>query len=213
MSSLPETTSKKFEPGTTGWTASDLDDPAIEREWFRGRYEIVEGVLTKMPAAYFTGGEALLNLIFQIRQHVAGHGPKGSFAPEVDIVIDEPRVAVADAVFLTAEQRVQQDEASRRAGKVDSRRTRILIPPLLIIESVSPGHELHDRRTKFRWYAEFGVPNYWVLDACQQKLDCFILAGGQYVAEASGGGISELRPTAFPRLTIALREVWGGQSV
>src|SRR5438552_13014544 len=91
--------SKPFEPGTTGWTASDLDDPAIEREWFRGRYEIVEGVLTKMPPAYFTGGESLFKLVFLIRDHFSKHGPAGSFAPEVDIVIDEPRVAVADAAF------------------------------------------------------------------------------------------------------------------
>jgi len=33
-------------PGTTRWTADDLDDPRIEREWFRGHYEIIEGVLT-----------------------------------------------------------------------------------------------------------------------------------------------------------------------
>lgn len=51
MSSAPTSSAgskadKPFEPGTTGWTAADLDDPRIEREWFRGRYEIVEGVLT-----------------------------------------------------------------------------------------------------------------------------------------------------------------------
>lgn len=49
------TSSRPFEPGTTGWTVHDLDDPEIERQWFEGRYEIVEGVLTKMPPAYFTG--------------------------------------------------------------------------------------------------------------------------------------------------------------
>jgi hypothetical protein len=102
------TSPKPFEPGTTGWTASDLDHPAIEREWFRGRYEIVEGVLTKMPPAYFTGGEALFKLMLLVHQHCQTHGPKGSFATEVDIVIDEPRVAVANAVFLTSAQRAEQ---------------------------------------------------------------------------------------------------------
>src|SRR2546421_10426450 len=102
--------SKPFEPGTTGWTASDLDDPAIGGEWFRGRYEIVEGVLTKMPPAYFTGGESLFKLMVRVNRHCEAHGPAGSFATEVDIVIDEPRVAVSDAVFLTPEQRTRQDE-------------------------------------------------------------------------------------------------------
>ena len=131
-----------------GWTASDLEDPAIEREWFRGRYEIVEGVLTRMPPAYFVGGEALQNLLFLLHSHFQQHGPKGSFATEVDIVTDEARIAVADAVFLTVAERARQDEASRRAGETDSRRGRILVPPTLIVESTSPGPELHDYRTK-----------------------------------------------------------------
>jgi hypothetical protein len=45
----PALVARPFLPGTTGWTASDLDDPAIERGWIRGSYEIVEGVLTTMP--------------------------------------------------------------------------------------------------------------------------------------------------------------------
>jgi hypothetical protein len=32
---------RPFQPGTTGWTVRDLDDPEIERQWFSGRYEIV----------------------------------------------------------------------------------------------------------------------------------------------------------------------------
>ncbi len=209
MSSPPEVISKKFEVGTTGWTVDDLDDPAIDRAWFRGRYEIVEGVLTKMPAAYFTGGEALLNLIFLVRQHVAKHGPAGSFATEVDIVIDRQRVATADAVFLTPEQRTRQDEARRRAGKPDPRRTRIMIPPLLVIESLSPGHELHDRRTKRQWYAAFGVRHYWMVDAYARSLECLLLDGADYRVDAAGRGEDEVRPPAFPGLVVPLRDVWG----
>ena len=54
---------RRFEPGTTGWSADDLDDPEIERLWFQGAYEIVEGVLTKMPPAYFDGSIAVQRLV------------------------------------------------------------------------------------------------------------------------------------------------------
>ncbi|HZL38562.1 MAG TPA: hypothetical protein VFC78_24855 [Tepidisphaeraceae bacterium] len=57
---LAPTTSRPFIPGTTGWTADDLDDPQIERQWEDGAYEIIEGVLTLMPAAYFAGSNAFL---------------------------------------------------------------------------------------------------------------------------------------------------------
>jgi Uma2 family endonuclease len=140
---------------------------------------------------------------------VAQHGPHGSFSIEVDIVVDETRVAVADAVFLSKQERIRQNDASKRAGKIDATRTRILVPPTLIIESVSPGHESHDRLTKRRWYAEFGVPNYWILDAYQRSLECLILDAGVYKVDQSGSNDAELRPSAFSDLVLRLHDLWG----
>src|SRR5450759_3157408 len=115
-----------FQPGTTGWTASDLDDPRIAGSWFRGRYEIVEGVLTTKPAAYFTGSSALFELMSLVKAHATESGFPGSFAPEVDIVIDEQRVLVADAVFLTPSDKQHQQDAAHLAGRTDPTRTRLL---------------------------------------------------------------------------------------
>jgi len=67
---------------------------------------------------------------------------------------------------------------------------------------------LHDRRTKLRWYAEFGVANYWVLDAFQRKLEWYVLeSGGTYRVDQAGGQNEELRPSAFPGLVIRLSEL------
>ena len=85
MSSLD--TTREFLPGTTGWTADDLDDPQIERLWEAGAYEIVEGVLTLMPPAYFDGSAALFSLMEIISQHVRKHGPQGRFGNEADLVV------------------------------------------------------------------------------------------------------------------------------
>src|SRR5205807_4689890 len=127
----------------------------IERKWFRGRYEIVEGVLTTMPAAYFAVGNAVFNLLFQLKSHLRERQLPGRFATEVDVVVDEARVARSDAVMLTPEDEARQAKAAAEDRRPDPRRTRILVPPMLIIESVSPGHEQHDLRTKRKWYAEF----------------------------------------------------------
>ena len=206
----PATTSRPFEPGTTGWTAQDLDDPRIEGQWLQGRYEIIEGVLTTMPAAYYTGGEAVENLIFLIKTYLKPRGIRGGFAGECDIIIDEHRVVKADAVFLTPEQKVRQRQAAQAAGRRDVRRTRILVPPTLVIESVSPGHEAHDERTKWRWYAEFGVPNYWLLNAFNQTLRCLVLdkGAGTFREDVAGRDNDEVRPSMFPGLVIPLAEVW-----
>src|SRR3954471_4670101 len=112
---LPDTITRRFEPGTTGWTANDLDDPAIEREWFKGSYEIVEGVLTTMPPAYFAGGNALINLVALLKAHSKDRGLRYGFAAEGEIVIDEFRVLRADAVLLTPEDQRRQARAAKAA--------------------------------------------------------------------------------------------------
>ncbi|HEY2588287.1 MAG TPA: Uma2 family endonuclease [Tepidisphaeraceae bacterium] len=202
------TSSRPFEPGTTGWTVADLEDPRIEAHWFNGRYEIVEGVLTKMPAAYFSGSASLNELIYLLKTHLRSRGLPDRFGTEVDVVLGDDRVVVADGVWLSGQDQNRQAEAVRFAGKTDGRRVRILVPPTLIIESVSLGHELHDRRTKKRWYAEFGVPHYWILDPASRSLQCLVLDGASYRLDAEGRDQEEVRPALFEGLTIPLGTLW-----
>ena len=202
--------SRPFEAGTTGWTASDLENPAIEAQWVRGNYEIVEGVLTKMPPAYFVGGNAAFNLMALLKSYSTQRGLNFRLAAEGEIVIDELRVPRCDAVLLSPEDAQKQDRAAAALGKPDAARVRILVPPTLVIESVSPGHEQHDRRTKKTWYAEFGIPNYWIVDAFARTLECLRLEQGQYVVDVQGADDGVLKPSAFPGLVVALRDVWEG---
>ena len=65
-----DTTVREFEPGTTGWTVADLDDPLIEAAWVAGAYEIVEGVLAKMAPAYLDSSRPLGRLILAINQNI-----------------------------------------------------------------------------------------------------------------------------------------------
>lgn len=205
---VTDTSLRPFEVGTTGWTAADLDDPEIEAKWAAGNYEIVEGVLTQMPPAYFTGGWSLNKLVRIVENHLEDKGIDAGFAPEVEIIIDQSRLPRADAALLTAEDEVRHARATRDAGRRSPERTRILVPPTLIIESVSPGHESHDERTKKKWYAEFGVPNYWLLDALKRSLQCLRLEAGSYRLDAAGRDDEQVRPSAFPGLVIPLGRLW-----
>ena len=199
---------RPFVPGTTGWTAEDLDDPAIERQWFEGRYEIVDGVLTTMPPAYFDGQGSLEELMFMLKTHLKMLEQSNRFASEFDIVNDEYRVDRAEAVSITTDDFERQREAMARAGKSDPKRTRVLIPPTLVIESVSLGHERHDERTKRKWYAEFGIPNYWILNTFSRSLRCLIREGAAYRLDVEGRQSDEMRPALFPGLTILLAQLW-----
>lgn len=202
-------TQKEFKPGTTGWTAADLDDPEIERLWFAGRYEIIEGVLTEMAPAYFSGGEGLSQLMFRLQEHVHKAGGSGGFAQEVDIVISRRRVVRADGVYLDPSTKERQRRAAIAEKRKNLRRTRILVPPTLVIENISPGHEDHDRETKRSWYAEFGIVNYWLLDVFNRSLECLVLEGAEYRVDTSGQGNSgTVQPSLFLGLTLSLAEIF-----
>lgn len=200
---------KEFTPGTTGWTADDLNDPELERQWNKGRYEIVEGVLTTMPPAYFDGGLAMQNLIRHVERHLDKTAIGGRFGPEADFIVSPRRVAVVDAVYMTDEDLRKQREANAARGRRSVKYGRLLVPPTLALESLSLGHEAHDAETKRQWYEEFGVPNYWLLDAYAKSLECLVLENGRYRTDQKGSESELLRPSLFPGLVIPLAEVWG----
>ena len=200
---------REFIPGTTGWTVDDLDDPEIERLWCQGRYEIVEGVLTMMAAAAYDGGIALKRLIRIVDTYTIANGLGDSLATEVDVILNQRRLPVIDAVYLTPDELRRQKAAHTASGKrEDLVYGRIVVRPTLVIESVGLGHEAHDRETKRRWYAEAQVPHYWLLDARQRSLECLVLEGIEYRVDQSGRNDQELAPTLFPGLIIPLGSLW-----
>ena len=200
--------SRTLEPGTTGWTVDDLADPVIERLWEEGAYEIVEGVLATMPPAYYDGSVALHSFMRMIESYLERSGILGRFAAEVDVVLKKNRIARPDAVFMTPEDERKQAEANARGGKRKLKYGRLSVPPTLIIEAVSMGHEAHDCETKLAWYAEAQVPNYWVLNPYLRTLECHVLEGGAYRLDVAGRENDQVKPALFPGLVLELGKVW-----
>jgi len=52
--------------------------------------------------------------------------------------------------------------------------------PDLIVEILSPGNWLDDRRTKYRVYALAGVREYWIVDPDKRQIEVFALRGSDY---------------------------------
>jgi Uma2 family endonuclease len=199
---------RPFTVGTTGWTADDLDDPTFEAHWEAGAYEIVDGVLTRMPAARLDDGVALFNLLVLVRGHMDSVGDRGTWSMETDVILQKMRVPRVDAVYVRADLLDAQAAANAASRKPRGRYGRVRIVPTLIVENVSPGHEAHDRVTKRRWYAEAGVPHYWLLDAYRKTLETLVLDGNDYRTEQLGRADDEVRPPLFPGLVIPLSKVW-----
>src|SRR4051812_13374161 len=180
------TPSRMFEPGTTGWTIDDLSDPEIGARWADGRYEIVEGVLTQMAPQGFEGVAPQSMLRRQIEKHLDSTGQGGMFYSEPDLLLRPRRVPRPDMVFVTPEQLRQQQQIERERGLRTKQYAPLFVMPWLVVESVSPGSEDHDRITKAEWYAQAGIPHYWMLTNYERSLVWLRLDGTKYVTEVSG---------------------------
>jgi len=208
MATVADISVKPFKPGSSGWTVEDLEAPEVWSAWESGRYELVEGVITEMPPAVFDGSSAVVKLIRLVLDQVEDSGLSVEPASECDIVLAPTRIVRADGIILLTSELRRSRQLSRAAGAVVNARQKILVPPSLVIESVSLGHESHDRQLKRLWYAEFGVPNYWILDALRKTVDFLRLENGAYVENARSGTTASVRPTAFGGVEVEMFKVW-----
>ncbi len=194
--------------GTIGWSIADVEDPAIYPLWAAGRHEILDGVLAVMPPALFYGGSAADNLKFILRSHLRDRRVRCVTSAEVDIRVEDDRIVRADAVAIWGDDLPRFDALRFPPPRTDWRQHTLTIPPTLVIEAVSQGHEDHDRETKRAWYAGLGVPHYWLVDGLVRTLDCLSLGDGLYHDDGAGRGDDIVRPASLPGLTIPLAEVW-----
>ncbi len=200
--------SRMLVPGSTGWTVSDLDDPAIRRQWESQHVEMVHGVIAQMPAAFFDHGHSVDRLFDLLKPYFESRGIEAEFGTEVDVVVDESVLYRADGVVLLPDDVKRQLKAQKQRGEpVDTIRS-LLVTPTLLVESVSQGHESADTLVKHRDYGVFGAPNYWIINHHDKTLECYKLVRRKYVLDAKGESPMRLHPSAFDGLVIPLKKVF-----
>ena len=173
------------------------------------RLEIVEGALIELPTQGIQSVRPLRRLQRVLERHTDVTDPGGESYTEVDVALADDRVPRPDLVYLTADAARQQraEEAARPPTRTGYHP--IYVTPELIVEAVSVGHEHHDRVTKRRWYAEAGVPHYWLLAHADRSLTCLALRAGAYHDEAAGTHPAVVRTAAFGGLDLPLADVFG----
>jgi len=82
--------------------------------------------------------------------------------------------------------------------------------PDLVVEVISPSRRRFDRVKKPRWYAEIGVPEYWVVDPEACTLERFILRVGHYSLDAAYDADDVFRPGSFEGLEIPIVSLGAG---
>jgi Uma2 family endonuclease len=82
---------------------------------------------------------------------------------------------------------------------------RAKMPPLLVVEVISPSSRLVDPMVKRVKYQGAGVPSYWIADPVAGRLTVLELVDGSYVERAVVDGDDEVALTAPFPVTVHLR--------
>lgn len=80
--------------------------------------------------------------------------------------------------------------------------------PELVIEVVSPGSKTHDGLRKLDWYAQVGVPEYWLVDPENRTLVAHHLQNGVYAIVQHAEGDVIFRSKTFKGLKVSLVDLW-----
>ncbi|GIG68667.1 Uma2 family endonuclease [Phytomonospora endophytica] len=162
----------------TDWTVDDL-----ERLPDNGlRYELADGVLLVTPAPTPLHQRAVLRLAMRLDAACPAH--LEVFVAPIDFQPNIRRSFQPDVLV---------------ARKQDIGEKRLIRPPVLAIEVLSPGTALVDLNLKRKTYAESGIMSHWVVDPARETIAINELDGAQYVETLSATGEEVLTATTpFP---------------
>ena len=104
-----------------------------------------------------------------------------------------------DVCVMTASQ-WQELKADKKSSAV------LRTPPLLAVETVSPGSKKTDYGTKEEEYKAIGILEYWIVDLRNSKVSVLLLEGSNYKTTEFRGN-ERVISQAFPQLTLTARQI------
>lgn len=151
--------------------------------------EILRGEITMSPGttnhAYV---QSLLNYL--LTQYTRTRCPGKFFTAPIALLIRRDFIPEPDLVFVRKE----------RLGIVKEKW--IDGPPDLVVEILSPTTEHRDRGIKLEAYAEFAVPEYWIVDPDRAFVEVYLLHKGFYRLHGSFEGGQQVKSALLSDLTL-----------
>ena len=148
-------------------TRADLD--ALPDDGLR--HELIDGHFVMTPAPGSNHQTVVMRLANLLDQSVRGTHLKALLAP-FDVVLG-PNVVEPDVLV---------------APKIDVTERDLPVPPLLVVEVLSPSTRHLDRGRKREIYAEASVPHYWIVDPEGPSITIFELIDGAYLETDHASG-------------------------
>ncbi len=134
------------------------------------RYEVIKGELKMSPAPKIKHQLVSINLAMAMANFVK-QGKLGQvLTAPIDVRLGELADPVQPDILFIRQERLGIIQEGWIEGAPD-----------LIVEILSPGNWLDDRRIKYRVYAQAGVTEYWIVDPDRREIEIFVLRRGDYM--------------------------------
>jgi Uma2 family endonuclease len=161
------------------------------------RLELVQGDIVVSPSPSYRHSYADTQLRIILGTHIEEHD-LGDLVGDVDTIFDRFNVLRPDIIFI----------AKNRLKLLDQDKHGIRFAPDLCVEILSPSTGDNDEDFKFKFYAQQGVRNYWIVDPAARTFRAYKLGKKGYTQTASGDNKDIVTASPFPLLKIQLAKIW-----
>jgi Uma2 family endonuclease len=189
------TTSFHIEP-LTGFTPLSTLGPYRAADYWQlpegEPVELLRGRLVMSPAPDTTHQTISITLAAHLFATARRNGGRVLEAP-TDVVLDDHTILQLDLLYVSKDRRsiIQR---------------RVMGPPDLLVEILSPHNSRRDRVDKLGIYAEYGVAEYWIVDPIERQFDFLINRGGKYEIQPQQD--DRYTSPIMPELAVELAEFW-----
>jgi Uma2 family endonuclease len=160
------------------------------------RYELYDGEAFVIPAPVPRHQRVSRDLLFVLVLHTRSKGGEVLGTP-IDVVFSEHDVVQPDLVVFGAARQhlIQAGEPIRH-------------PPDIAVEILSPSTESTDRCRKMQLLARYGVPEYWLVDPREERVEIYWLNAGTYLLGHAASKGDDVRSMVLPELTFPAAEIF-----
>lgn len=159
------------------------------------RYELVDGILELMSPAP-TPKHQLVSHEIEMKLSRGCTKDYIIFAAPVDVILSDTEVRQPDLILIHRDRFLQ---IVRKRGIVGA--------PDLVVEILSPSTAKRDKESKMHSYAQYGIPEYWIVDPLNEILEQYELDGDRYPLPKVYANEDEIRSDRIQCASFSMKEI------
>ena len=165
------------------------------------RHELIDGEHIVSPAPGTRHQVVVVNLAAHLHAFLRQHRLGLVLVAPFDVLLSEHDMVEPDLIYLSEDRKRLQLNAKRLVG-----------PPDLAVEVLSPSTRRLDETRKLRLYERFGVSEYWLIDPDEETIRIHRLVKERLVLaimlSRAAAGAQDLSTPLLPGLAIPLAAIF-----